>query len=34
VSPVVKWILNGLFVNLASGIIAAAIYRPAVPANS
>jgi hypothetical protein len=33
-SLVTKWVLNGLFLNLASGIIAAAIYRPAVPANS
>ncbi|NTV80025.1 MAG: hypothetical protein HGA24_01190 [Candidatus Aminicenantes bacterium] len=34
VSLVAKWILNGLFLNLASGIIVAAIYRPAVPASS
>jgi len=29
---VVIWILNGLLLNLVSGIIAAAVYRPAVPA--
>jgi heme/copper-type cytochrome/quinol oxidase subunit 2 len=31
---IVKWILNGLLVNLISGILAAAIYKPAGPAKS
>jgi heme/copper-type cytochrome/quinol oxidase subunit 2 len=29
---IVKWILNGLLLNLISGILAAAIYKPAGPA--
>jgi hypothetical protein len=31
---IVKWILIGLLLNLISGILAAAIYKPAVPAKS
>jgi hypothetical protein len=33
-AEVVKWIFNGLFLNLVSGIVAAAVYRTAVPARS
>ncbi len=31
---VVRWVLNGLLLNLISGILAAAIYKPAGPAKS
>ncbi|HSA94859.1 MAG TPA: hypothetical protein VLJ16_02325 [Acidobacteriota bacterium] len=32
ISLVLIWILNGLFLNIVSGIVAAAVYRPATPA--
>ena len=34
IALIVKWVLNGLLLNLISGILAAAVYRPAGPAKS